>query len=488
MTLTAQVAAHKIGRRPWPVLLHRVVKTIRSRGLFDRGQHLLVAVSGGPDSITLLSLLHRLKRSWRLALTVAHFNYGLRGDESDADQVFVEAMCRRLDLPCQTMRLDVRKRARGLSLQAAARDLRYRAMYEMAQECGADRIAVGHTADDQAETVLLWMLRGAGLTGLSGIPARRDDLVIRPLYETRRVELLAYLSDEAISFRQDSSNGKPIYLRNRVRQDVIPVLRRLVPSAVEALCKLGDLCREDDRYLNEHIQALCRSWAAPLPEGGWAIGRSVLQEAPVAVQRRMVRELVRRVEVHHRSPSHDTVEVVLRAIVKQNVTTELAIPFGWVTVGKDSVQFMQSNSLERALRRQPSPGVLTVPGGMTWAGTGQRIKVQEMTRQQIGTMVPGRDRIVIDADRVSQPFMVRAWQTGDWFCPRGMKGRSKKLQDYFVDVKVSRAERREVPLVVAPEGIVWVVGYRQDERWSVTPGTTRYLKLEVRTDQAEEGS
>ena len=488
MTITAPMVASKPGRRAWPALLHRVVQTIRSRGLLNRGQHVLIAVSGGPDSIALLSLLHRLKISWRLTLTAVHFNYGLRGDESDADQACVESVCNRLDIPLRTIKLEVRNRARGLSLQAAARDLRYRAMHEMAQQCGADCIAVGHTADDQAETVLLWMLRGAGLTGLSGMPACRDDLVIRPLYETRRGEILAYLSDGGVSFRQDSTNGKPIYLRNRIRQEVIPVLQRLVPSAVKALCNLADLCRDDDRYLDQHVQVLSHAWIIPLPGGGWAIGRSILEQALVAVQRRIVRELLRRGELQRRSPRRATVERVLRAISKRNVFSELVIPSGLVAVEKDSVRFVPSKHSQRPLQQQPSPTILAVPGGMTWAGTGQRIQVQEVTRQQVDAMIPGKDRIVIDADRISQPFMVRPWQAGDRFYPFGMKGRSKKLQDFFTDVKLSRAARRRIPLVVAPEGIVWVVGYRQDERWSVTTGTKRYMTLEVYTVQAGERS
>ena len=488
MTATVPLAVQKTGRRAWPALLHRMVQTVRSRSLFDRGQHVLIAVSGGPDSIALLSLLHRLRLSWRLTLTVVHFNYGLRGNESDTDQAFVETMCRRLDIPFQTMQLDVRRRDRGLSLQAAARDLRYRALNEIAQRCGADRIAVGHTANDQAETVLLWMLRGAGLTGLSGMPACRNGIVVRPLYESKRDEILDYLSNEGVPFRQDSSNDKPIYLRNQLRQDVIPVLQRLVPSAVDALCRLADLCRDDDRYLVDHVQALCDPWVRPLPEGGWAIGRSFLQKAHVAVQRRIVRELLRRGEPQRRSPTRDTVELVLRAVATQNVVSELAVPSGWVAVGRDSVRFGPVKSPERASCRQPGPTFLTVPGSMTWAGTGQQIQVQEMTRRQVDAMVPTKDRIVIDADQISQPLVVRAWQPGDRFCPQGMKGRSKKLQDYFMDLKLSGADRRRIPLVVAPEGIVWVVGYRQDERWVVTPVTKRYLIVGVHPVQVEEGS
>lgn len=488
MTAAAPVAVQQDGRRAWPALLHRVVRTVRSRGLFERGQHVLIAVSGGSDSIALLSLMHRLRLPWRLILTAVHFNYGLRGEESNADQTFVETVCRRMGIPLTTIRLDARRRARGLSLQAAARDLRYRAMHDIAQQCGADRIAVGHTANDQAETVLLWMLRGAGLTGLSGMPACRDGIVVRPLYETRRDAILAYLSNEGLRFRHDSSNDKPIYLRNQIRQEVIPVLQRLVPSAVDALCRLADLCRDDDRYLDEHVQALCRPWIGQLLQGGWGISRLFLRQAPVAVQRRIVRDLLRRGESSARSPRRDTVERVLQAVAKENVVSEVAVPSGWITVGKDSVRFVQMKSPDRSRQRQPTPGIVTVPGSMTWAGTGQRIQVQEVTRQQMAEMVPAKDRIVIDADRISQPFVVRAWQRGDRFCPYGMKGRSKKLQDFFMDVKLSRADRSRIPLVVAPEGIVWVVGFRHDERWSVTSQTKRYVTLAVHPAQAEEGS
>ena len=175
-----------MNRTAWPPLLHHVVRTVRSRQLFQPGQHVVVAVSGGPDSVALLSLLHQLRSRWTLTLTAIHCNYGLRGDESEEDQRFVETLCHELAIPLHVRRAQIQSRRRTVSLQAEARDIRYRLMQEIRTLCKADRIAVGHTADDQAETVLLWMLRGAGLAGLSGMPAVRDDAVVRPLYETRR--------------------------------------------------------------------------------------------------------------------------------------------------------------------------------------------------------------------------------------------------------------------------------------------------------------
>ena len=209
----------------WPAFLHRVAGTVRRRALIERGQHVLVAVSGGPDSVALLALLHRLAASWRLTLTVAHFNYGLRGTESDGDEVFVVSLCRKLGVPLHVRKLSVGRRGRGNSFQAEARRLRYEALETIARECGADRITVGHTADDQAETVLLWMLRGAGLAGLSGMPPSREGGIVRPLYDVSRAEVLAYLRVEGVQYREDSSNAKPRYLRNRIRHEVLPVLR-----------------------------------------------------------------------------------------------------------------------------------------------------------------------------------------------------------------------------------------------------------------------
>ena len=185
--------SRSIDKMAWPPLMHRVVRTVRFRSLFQRGQHILVAISGGPDSVALLSILHRLRSSWKLTLSAVHCNYGLRGAESEEDQKFVEAFCQGLGVPLHVRRVECHTGGRKASLQAEARDLRYRVMQEIAEKCGADRIAIGHTADDQAETVLLWMLRGAGLTGLSGMPAFRDNKIIRPLYDIKRQEILIYL-------------------------------------------------------------------------------------------------------------------------------------------------------------------------------------------------------------------------------------------------------------------------------------------------------
>lgn len=461
----------------WPPLLHQVVRTVRSRSLFQRGQHIVVAISGGPDSVALLSILHHLRSSWALTLSAVHCNYGLRGAESEGDQQFVKAFCQELGVSLHVRRVDLQPDGRRTSLQAVARDFRYRVMQEIAEQCGADRIAVGHTANDQAETVLLWMLRGAGPTGLSGMPAFRDHNIIRPLYDTKRQEILTYLRATGLSFREDSSNFKPHYLRNRVRTEVIPVLTQLVPSSVDALCRLAEICREDDRYLDQQSTALSSPALKQESDGGWTIDRGCFLELPRALQRRCIRNLFRRNDAQFRSPSLRTVDRIIRLASGKGSGSSLDVKGGHVLVGDRHLRFVPLQAREISHTGQPHDRCqefLSVPGELIWSGTGQRLQVQQQARTRMCAPL-GKDRILVDADRVSQPLVVRNWLPGDRFHPSGMGGHSKKIQDFFTDLKVPIAARSLVPLVVAPEGILWVVGYRQDERWAPTAATKRCL-------------
>ena len=237
--------------RPQPSLVHRVAAVVRTRGLIDRGDRIVVAISGGPDSVALLSLLHELASTLDLSLWAAHFNYGLRGVESDGDAAFVADFCERLRIPsvCEPLTLSG-DRYKGRSLQEAARDLRYEALERIRASVGAHKVALGHTRDDQAETLIMRLLRGAGMTGLSAMPCERPPF-IRPLLKVSRTEILAYLLEKEIPFREDSSNAKPVYVRNRVRHEVLPLLKQFNPALVDVLARQADILREDDQCLDE---------------------------------------------------------------------------------------------------------------------------------------------------------------------------------------------------------------------------------------------
>ncbi len=440
--------------------------------------------------MALLSLLDCLRSGWSLTVTAVHCNYGLRGSESEDDQDFVTTRCRELNIPLHVRRLQLPDQSKPSSIQAVARDLRYQAFAEIAEQCGADRIALGHTVDDQAETILLWLLRGTGLSGLTGMPAARNGRIVRPLYETGRQEILTYLGNSGLQFRDDSSNAKPLYLRNRIRHELVPALNRLAPASLGALCRLADIYREDDRYIDQQAAALFSAAVTWESEGGWAIGRAQLLTFPRALQRRGIRNLIRKSLNQQYGPSLRTVDRVLRIAAKGEPGFQLDTRGGHVTVTDRHLRFVPHNKPFIAHDRDQSVSVrhhMSVPGSLMWAGTGQQLHVRPRVCSHARTQ-PERDRIVVDADRISEPLMVRSWAPGDRFQPCGMDGHSKKLQDFFTDLKIPRSLRTRIPLVVAPEGIVWVVGYRQDQRWVPTAATERCLVFTVDDLPLREGT
>jgi tRNA(Ile)-lysidine synthase len=474
-----------------PALLTHLIRTVRQQQLFVPGQHLLVAVSGGPDSIALLSLLHRLAQSWGLTLTVVHCNYGLRGAESDGDESFVRTFCQVRQLSLVIHRPTLVKRRRRSSLQATARDARYEFMKQLAHEVGADCIAVGHTANDQAETVLMWMLRGAGMAGLAGMPYAREDRIIRPLLAATREEVLAYLDHEGLTYRRDSSNEKLLYHRNRIRNELLPVIIRLVPAAVRVLQRQADLLREDEQYLAEVTGDLVRALVSRDSGAVQRLNRQAFIDLPVALQRRLVRAVLRTYDEEGRASSVRAVESVRRLLLKGSSGARLSLKQALVTLDQGSGQFSPAGGGrkdETASKHGKSESlVLSVPSTVYWARTNQQIHVQRMARrdaEQRGVALSSQ-RVLFDADRYSEPLLVRAWRAGDRFFPQGMKGKSKKLQDFFTDRKVARYRREEIPLLVAPEGILWVVGMRQDERFVVRRGTTNCLVVSVSNRASE---
>ena len=283
-----------------PLLHERVRQAIRANRLLERGDRVLIGVSGGPDSVALLHLLVGLKDDARIRLAVAHVDHQLRPDSQD-DAEFVAGLARRWGLPVAVIRRDVRHAsdARGLSLEDRARRVRYAAFQEIAREQGTTRLALAHTADDQAETVLMRLLRGCGLTGLAGIPMTRslgDVTIIRPLLGVWREEVLGYLRLHRLSCRQDPTNQDPRFLRNRIRHELLPLLEREYnPQLKPLLNQLAEQCRTDAGFLSEAAQ---RHWkrAVKPQHGHLAIHQERFLSQPKALQRQLIRLAVQRVQ------------------------------------------------------------------------------------------------------------------------------------------------------------------------------------------------
>jgi tRNA(Ile)-lysidine synthase len=244
-------------------MLKRIRKTIADCSLLERGDHLLVAVSGGPDSVSLLRAMVLLSSEYELRLTTAHLNHGLRGAEAQREEAFVRSLCVGMGVACICKTVDIRmlQRGRGMSLEEIGREQRYKFLDETAETCGALKIATGHHRDDQAETVLINLLRGSGLEGLKGIPPVRDGRIIRPLLHVGRSEILEFLNSEGMTYMMDSSNLSPLFLRNRVRHELIPELTlRYNPAIVEVLSHTAEIIRKEDDYLQAMVRQIMSQW------------------------------------------------------------------------------------------------------------------------------------------------------------------------------------------------------------------------------------
>ena len=487
--------ATTVAKRNTPALLDRMVQTIREHDLLAPGQHVLVAVSGGPDSIALLSLLANLAPAWQLKLTAIHFNYGLRGSESDGDEAFVASFCRARNIPLVVRRPVLAKQRRVSSLQALARWARYEAMKSLAHEIRADRIVTGHTANDQAETILMWMLRGAGLTGLTGMPFIREEIIVRPLLRATREEVLDYLKQEKLAWRQDSSNMKGLYRRNRIRRELLPVMAHITPSIIRLLERQADLLRADELYLEQVVDQLCTSSVTVDASRGQRFDGKALAALPPALQRRLVRRMLKAIHVEGRVPGFRMVEAVLHFVLGKTKGRRLVLRMAEVTRDRGGIFVVRPKA--QAVVRDGSTTVhhapavsISIPSTVYWPGTKQEIHVQVMTRQAAEPLLKRQtsDCALFDADRLSEPLVIRSWRAGDRFYPRGMRGKSKKLQDLFTDMKVNRLERNMIPLLVAPEGILWVVGRREDERFLADARTVRCLVASVKSKAVVEGA
>ena len=461
--------------------VRRVARAARRTRLLESGDRILVAVSGGPDSVALLSVLEALGPSWRFGLWAVHFNYGLRGHESDEDARFVAEFCARKNVAFIGESLDLQRGESGKrrSLQEAARDARYRAMLRIGASLAATKIALGHTADDQAETQVMWMLRGSGPAGLSGMPPMRESLFVRPLLGVSRADVLAYLEEQRLSFRIDSSNAKPLYARNRIRHDLLPVLKRFNPSVVKVLSRQAGILREENDCLEQMAAEHIRRLASHGGQGERIVDRDGLIALPIALQRRMIRALIRDTSGLRQGPRFTTVEAVLSRILHGRSGSSLVVQGCRVIREYDRLRFRAAHVAESIplLECTPVELCLPVPSTRRWPLTGQTIQTQVVSSEPGGMPVGAPMSAVVDADRLTMPLMVRNWKPGDVFHPFGMGGHRKKLQDYFSDMKLPRHERSRIPLVVAPEGIVWVCGHRTDDRFRPTPATKRRLLI-----------
>ncbi len=451
--------------------------------MLSPGDRVIVSVSGGPDSVALLHILHHTGPELGVSLHVFHLDHGLRGEASAEDALYVRELADRLGLPSTIVGLgpEVIKRLRG-SVQATARAIRQAEIRKIALRIGANKVAVGHNLEDQAETVLMRLLRGTGLRGLSGIyPTRAISglTYIRPLLETPRKEIERYCHEHELSPRIDASNSKSDYARNRIRLELLPELaRKYNPAITVQLSQLAAVLREEDQLLDSLTDAAWARCVAPGEGGeGVALVGHVLLSEPLALARRVVRRAIREVAGPEADLGLSAVSQVLEAAGRQQGTHRLTLPGGVrVHVEYGICRFSLEAPLS-PIETEPTEWPVATEGVTEIPELGLRVESAP------GPEAQGPFEVALDAEKLPGPLAIRFRRPGDRMWLTGMDG-SKKLQDILVDAKVPRRLRDRLPLLVSGDDVVWVIGHRLDRRFLAGKGTNRPLLVRVFTERS----
>lgn len=448
---------------------------IRKERLIEPGERVLVGVSGGIDSTTLLHLLAALRQRIPHELALAHVNHLLRADEAERDETFVRDLGMRLSMPVHVRRVDVKTEAKasGRSVQHMARDVRYAYFVALAAEFAYDRIAIAHNLDDQVETFILRMVKGTGIRGLSAIPIKRGK-IIRPLLHTPRAAIEAFARGSGIAWVDDSSNTSVVYERNYVRNRIVPLLEALNPrfrSRIVAL--LADLTALNTRFGDAAAAFLAaRGREAesdillPLLDFK-ALEGDVRYRVIALVLARLVPSLI---------PLREHVLLIDKALASRRPNVAITLPHG-VRMKKvyDTIVFTASPAASRVTERFPlHMGDNTIPA------LGLALEIT-LTDARPPTLAGDNATAFFDASKTGE-LSVRTFRDGDRFYPLGMD-RPMKLKDYFISRKVPRERRRFIPLLLSGDDIIWVVGERIDDRFKVTDATTRILEARAITAQ-----
>jgi len=450
-------------------MLNRVRKTIELHRLLEQGDKILVALSGGADSVCLLDVLLCLQNEYGVSVAAAHVNHGLRGEAADADERFVQELCQTNGIPCFCKQADVKRYAEeaGVSVETAGRRVRYQFFEELCKEKGYTKVATAHHANDNAETVLMHFLRGASVDGMAGIPYQ-NERVIRPLLDASREDIESYLQEHNLSFCTDATNFSNDYMRNRIRNELIPYIEKLFnPAFLKTVSQNAKSFKECRSYLEVETQKLFIKFAKPI-FGGYVFPARPLQDMQAYMAKRLMRYALREL-LAEQEISAQTTEAMYAVLqgaggplcVAQDVTIDRYNGFLYIRHDKEVEAFVY----------EMTPG-----SSVTIEETGLVIN-----SFWVQSVPQGHDpkRIYIDSQKVSgKTIQIRSRRAGDVFYPVGMQGK-KSVKEYYIDQKIPHFLRSGVPLVCAEDEVIWVGGFRADSRFVVHEHTEQILCIEL---------
>lgn len=440
-------------------MLQKVSDFIQSHHLCQPESRILAAVSGGIDSVVLCEVLHQLKYTF----AIAHCNFGLRADDAEADQLFVKKLAKKYDVPFFTENFNTRAFAQQekLSTQMAARTLRYQWFETVRQQEGYDHVATAHHSNDTTETILLHLTKGTGIAGLHGIPAK-NGYIIRPLLPVTKDDIYEFVTSNKLIWREDSSNETTKYQRNKIRHDVIPVLKEINPSLEETMQHTAERVSHAEAIVAVYIAQLRQQCVKEAEDAVYVTLQPLQQATGLPV---VLHELLR--------PYNFSYSVVLELVEALEGISGKQFDSPTHTLVKDRDQ------LVIVPRNISSFGSISIAEGDTAVEAGNMsfsIRHVDAATYKLNTKP---HVAALDADQLKFPLKLRTWQEGDWFVPLGMNGK-KKISDLLIDKKVPANLKSQTLVLISEQSIAWVVGLRPDNRFKVTDKTQQVVEISVK--------
>ncbi|WZL72805.1 tRNA lysidine(34) synthetase TilS [Clostridiaceae bacterium 35-E11] len=455
-------------------MLEKFLNTITRHKMITKGEGIVIGVSGGPDSISLLHLLWRIKDTYALNLYAVHLNHQFRGSEAQEDADYVKEVCKEWGIKSFIYSEDVKlySKEKKITFEEAGREIRYHLFHEVMQQTGATKIAIAQNMDDQAETVFMRLIRGAGMEGLSAIDYVRDDKIIRPLLDISRQEIENYCKENNLHPKIDKTNLESVYTRNRIRLELIPYIEKYFnPNIKKTLCRTANLMREDKEVIDGMVNAVYHKVVKEIASG-IKIDICLFKENHYAIQKRILRQAIKRLCGNIRNIENKHVENLISFIQDGQVGKKMDLPKGLVGV----LDYQTCTIQEMKIPVQQHDFQYNIPIGekLQIAALNTYLASNILDLKDVREIITTDDQKYFDLDKIKRGMILRNRRAGDRFTPLGMKG-SKKLKDYFIDEKVPREKRDEIPLLCDGDEIMWVIGYRMSDQYKIDKHTKKIL-------------
>ncbi len=456
------------------MMINKIKQTIKKYSLLKNGETVVVALSGGADSCALLWSMMDLSEVYDLKIIVAHFNHGLRSEESDGDEAFCCKLAQQYGLAFTAEKMRHMSIPKGKSPEEFFRQERYRFLDKVASNYGASKIALGHHLNDQAETVLINILRGSGLDGLKGFLPMRENRYIRPLMEVSRSEISDFLDEVGVQYRKDSSNTSCIYLRNRIRRDLIPCLKeKYNPQIEQNLARMAEIICRDDEFLNGCVNEIMNSPNIHKKPDEVSFSAAYFKMLHAALGYRLLKALLEYLTPNGKGFSSAHIQSLADLVLKSATGKSISLPYrlqAQKEYDRIVIRFDKAEVKKDYEYRMIVPGTLDLEE--------RRLNVSAKRAMMDEVDFNRMNRLYFDGDKIKEPLIIRNRRNGDWFEPLGTKG-SQKIKKLFIDRKIPKPERNRIALMADQESVIWIENMHLSERVKVSPETNNVLILDI---------